>query len=560
MRSITSLAVVLILLLAAAYAVPAAEKEPVLIYLYARVTDHINIGISEDRLRRILPMLENYRKAHPEAHVSATILLSGSISQALAERDAQTGIKGFVLDFVRRGVIELGYDGTDEPTYERRPLPDLSKARTAEDRWLARGAAAEHFLTEGRQPRTGAEEPGMTGGLKKMQEVFGEAVCVAGLPTELGTDSEVLQHLSRYTTNAIMFGIPEANPAHIPGYRGSVMGFTKDMSPIPETSPELYWQDNVLRSSEIGGPAIRVVVGDEGAKAITDVLTKLDRSRIQIIHVELASERSYVRPGPMYPPLKFAYNNPERPTLPPTALRDADEVDAAYAKQEGLMKWLVGDFFPADPGSHFVSSTDLKRLTPPATGFDVSVENLRAALRDFFRAWGNDTNLRDYIRVDGRYRSMADMFQVMTDALAALNRTGRLPHSVRVVKVYGPIETPGDPGPASGEVTVASLARACAEIVDRLHDETLNPIPKNAIPLRFTIEGLNVNSAQFLRLMAEALVDPSPGAKLKVKMTYLMSVPGYQFPKLRESDLGGTWTFKPAPLTLETSRASKSAQ
>jgi hypothetical protein len=556
MKCSTCLKLIAILLFVGVFGAPAAEKPPIYIFLHARITDHINIQLSEDRLRRLLPMLERYGKEHPEYHVTATILFSGAISKALEERNAQTGIKDFVLDYVHRGVIELGYDGTDEPTYKKRPEPDLSNTKTADERWLARGTAAERFMTENRHPATGSPLPGETGGLKKMQEVFGEAVCVTGVLEELGSDSEVVQHLSHYNTKAIMFGIPEANPTHIPGYRGSVMGFIKEMSPIPDSSPELYWQDNVLRSSEIGDPASRVVVGDEGAKAIKTVLDKLDRSRIHIIHVELASERMYVHPGPLYPPLKYAYENSERPTWPATMLRDADDVNAAYAKEDGLMKWLMEDFFAANRGSRFVSSTDLKQSTPPSTGFSLSVESLRGALGELVKAWGNDTNLRDYIQVEGHYLSQADMFQVMTDALAELHRKGKLPQSVRVVQVYGPIELPGDHGPTTGEVTVAAVARTCAGIADGLHDNTWNPIPKNAIPYRLTIDDLNINAAQFLRLMAEAMVAPLPETKLHVKMTYGFSTPAYEFPKLRETDLGGTWTFKPAPLTIPSTERS----
>jgi len=547
---------ILTLLIVGVFGAYAAEKPPVYIFLHARVTDHINIQLSEDRLRRLLPMLERYGKEHPEYHVSATILFSGAISKALDDRNAKTGIKDFVLDYVHRGVIELGYDGTDEPTYKKRPEPDLSNTKTADERWLARGTAAERFMTESRDPATGGPQIGVPGGLKKMQEVFGEAVCVTGVTEELGSDSEVVQHLNHYNTKAIMFGIPEANPTHIPGYRGSVMGFTREMTPIPDSSPELYWQDNMLRSSEIGDPASRVVVGDEGAKAIKTVLGKLDRSRIHIIHVEMASERMYVFPGTLYPPVRYAYDNVERPALPPQMLRDADDVNAAYAKEDGLMKWLMEDFFPANQGSRFVSSTDLKQSTPPSTGFSLSVESLRAALGELVKAWGNDTNLRDYIQVEGHYLSQADMFQVMTDALAELHRKGKLPQSVRVVQVYGPIELPGDHGPTTGEVTVAAVARTCAGIVDGLHDNTWNPIPKNAIPYRLTIDDLSINAAQFLRLMAEALVTPSPETKLHVKMTYGFSTLTYMFPKLRESDLGGTWTFKPAPLKIPSTAST----
>jgi len=47
---------------------PAQARAPtVFIYLYARMGDHVNIELTEDRIRRILPMLERYRKAHPDA-------------------------------------------------------------------------------------------------------------------------------------------------------------------------------------------------------------------------------------------------------------------------------------------------------------------------------------------------------------------------------------------------------------------------------------------------------------------------------------------------------------
>ena len=65
-------------------------KEPVYFYLYARVTDHVNLKITEDRIHRLLPALEKLRKARPEANVSATVLFSGAVSQALAKQCANS--------------------------------------------------------------------------------------------------------------------------------------------------------------------------------------------------------------------------------------------------------------------------------------------------------------------------------------------------------------------------------------------------------------------------------------------------------------------------------------
>src|SRR5262249_35293405 len=151
---------------------------------------------------------------------------SGALSQALAARNSTTHIKDYLLDAVRRGVIEIGYDGTDEPTYSFRPYADLSKTKTAEERWQLRAATMEKFLTESRDPKSGMVEKGKSGGLKAMQEVFGEAVCITGLNEEFGGDSEYLHQVRRYNTKAIMWGLPDPDPArNIHGYRGSVREF-----------------------------------------------------------------------------------------------------------------------------------------------------------------------------------------------------------------------------------------------------------------------------------------------------------------------------------------------
>ena len=141
-------------------AAPPTAIQPVFIYLYSRVTDHVNLDISEARLRRLLPMIEKYRAAHPEAHLTATILFSGASSEALAQRNAKTGIKDFVLGYKNRGIIEIGYDGTDEPTYAHRPMVHSINAKPYKERWLERASKDEEFLTEGRDPLTGEPGPG----------------------------------------------------------------------------------------------------------------------------------------------------------------------------------------------------------------------------------------------------------------------------------------------------------------------------------------------------------------------------------------------------------------
>ena len=579
-----------------------SAPEPVYIYLYSRVTDHVNLDISEDRLRRLLPMIERYRKEHPEAHVSATMLFTGAISQALDARNAKTHIKDFILDYKKRGVIEIGYDGTDEPTYEHRPSVNLLEDRDPSSRWLARAAADQKFLTEARDPLTGAPIPGAIGGLEEMQKVFGEAATIrdpsvgellpppppetradkaavsppsAGnairpmpLPApppnsmpmivpEIG-DWELVPVLRRYNTSAIMFGLPEANLANIPGFKGSVWGVGQMMSPVPDTAPELYWSDNLLHTSEWSGsfkPMVRTLHGYEGADALKDFTGKIEHSRIQVVHMELASEQDYYKPdfvkAGATPSLVYAYAHPDNPKAPAEARLSADEVNAAFAKEEASLKWLTAEYLPSVAGSRVVSGSELKRMAQPPVDYSVSISALQTALSDLLTKWGNDTFPPNYWLADGHYLSMANMFQVMADAMAEMDRTGKLPQSVKVTTLYGPIAMTQSHGPNEGEVSVASIAKKCSEIDARLHDETADPMPRNTVPSAVEIEGIQINPAQFLRMMAQAMVTPSPETKVRVKMTYMDTPAGQAFPKTRSlEDMGATWTFKPAPLEV----------
>jgi hypothetical protein len=567
----------------------APAKEPVFIYLDAFITDQVNLDLTEDRLRRLLPEIEKYRKAHAEAHVSAVVFFSGASSDALAQRNAQTHIVDFVKDYIQRGVIEAAYDGSDEPTYENRPEVNFSTAKGVEDRWMVREHAAESLLTEGRDPITGAPIPGKEGGLKRMQEVFGEAACIRGIaatvnmmpsvtsgtdafralpkgPTvknvipilvpELGGDSETVEVIRRYNTKAIMFGLAEDNPAALPGFGGSLQSFGALVSPIPESAPEIYWQDNVLRTSESSNPSEAAAEKGhdyQGLNDLKDDFKELDRKKMHVMHLDLADERYYLQhpltKDSQYP-LKYAYEHPESPKLPAEALLSKAEVDAAFAKEDAALQWITAEFLPANPGSRFVSNAELQRMTGPSAGFSVSVEALRGDLKGVLDNWAGNTFPPPYFHVAGHYLSLADLFLVLTDALAEQDRTGKLPAAVQVVPVYGPNYTVTGHGPNVGEVTATVVAHFCAGLSATLHDASIAPIPKNMIPNEVSVDGNAMNSAQFLRLMAKALEAPSPDTKIEIKMTYMFPGQAQIEPKTRKmSELGAMWTVKPAPLT-----------
>jgi len=562
----------------------APGQQPVYVYLYAKVSDHVNLAMSEDRLRHVLPEVEQYRQAHPEAHVSATVLFSGAVSKALQDRNNQTHVLDFVKDYIRRGVIEPGYDGTDEPTYDVRPLLKVSVQQPPQERWTTRQTVADQFLTQARDPLTGAPLSG-SGGLKEMQEVFGPARDIRGLelavedyrpPTrpnipigtappldsvkprfgvfrEVGGDTETLQMLAKYNTNAIMFGLSSANPAQFPGYGETIKHFGELMAPAPDTAPEVYWQDYALRLSE-AAPPVRPVKAVDGVEGLKGMLDKANRSTLQVVQVELGSIANYLQPDfaktAFNAPVQYAYAHPQAPQLPADALRPAADVNAGWSREDALLKWLTEDFFRNNSGSQFQSSTGLSKMAVASTGFSVSTDGLRAAVGDALQKLGNDNHLFDYFRVDGHYLSLAELFQVLTDELAGFHQTGKLPQSVKVAKVYGPFRLVTGHGPNVGEVTAGDLETLCASIDGPLHDETSTGVPKNSVPPLLKLNGLDVNPAQLIRLMAQALANPAPETKLPVRMVYMFTEMGGDLPKTRLLyDVGFVWTLKPAPLT-----------
>jgi hypothetical protein len=573
----------------------APPKQPVYIYLKAEMTDHVNVEMTEDRLRHLLPEIEKYRKDNPEAHLSVVVFFSGASSDALAKQNSRTHILDFVKDYLRRGVIEAGYDGADEPTYKTRPEVDFTATKSVDDRWKVRERAAERLLTEGRNPLTGSPQPGQTGGLKRMQEVFGEAACIKGvepvvntvpgvktgtkefenlpkvptarttLPTlvpELGGDSETVQVIRRYNSTAMMFGLAEDNPAALPGYGGALQGFSGIVSPVPETAPEVYWQDNVLRASEASNPSEEAEErqnGYRGLEGLRDEFKELDRSKIHVLQVELADERYYLQKEFTKQDdfaLRNAYDHPESPKLAPGARLGKEAVDAAFAKEDAALQWMTGEFLSGNPGSRFVSNADLRKMTAPSTGFSVSVDALRTDLKAALQKWGDDTYMPTFFKADGHYLSIADTFQVLSDVLSEQDRTGKLPATVTVVPVYGPVYMITAHGPNLGEVTAGDVAHFCTTIVGPLHDARDSDVPKNTIPVEVSLAGINMNAAQFLRLMVKAVTAPSPDTKLRVRMTYMFPGQAQIVPKTRSmGELGAMWTVKPAPLTGASSPA-----
>lgn len=538
-------------------------NQPVYIFVTANVGDYVNKAISEERLRRTLPLIEKYRKDNPS--LAATLYFSGAMSDALAQNNAQDHLLDFVKGFIQRGAVRPGYDGSDEPTYEHRPMLDYSKTKTPEDRWLARVEVAKALLNEARDPMTGAPQPGKSGGLKRMQEVFGPAAMIRGVVLirpnmygpldEVGGDSEIVNVLRQMNKDAILVGLTESDLAHTSGsqFRPWADQFSKEMSPFLNTAPEVFWQEDAPRLSETSLLDWRPFHAEDGVDKLKAALKGLNRTHVRIIQVQLGGQRIYAMP-PKPPlariilPLSWAYQHPDSPLYPADMTYSKAEVEAHYAAQEAAVKYLVSEFLPANPGSRFVSVDDVKALAKqPGYGYEVSVEKLRATVGEVLKVWGDKTTPPLFVpKIDDRFLSLADWFAVMADALAQRSRTGNFPATVHLGRVFGPVSTAQHRPLPTGEVTADSVARTCVKLVDALHDDSWNAAPHNAIPNPITIDGLSLTPAQFLRLMAEALVAPTPTAKLQVKPMEMFASKLVTFYNRRAlTDLGAAWTYKP---------------
>jgi hypothetical protein len=544
------------LLAVSAFGLYAQESQPFFVYLFGRYSDFVNIELTEGRIRDTISIVEKYRKEYPQARASVTMFFSGAMSQTLAERNAKTGIKDLVLDASRRGLVEIGYDGTDEPTYSSHPLPQTANAKTPEERWLARANAADRVVNEARDPKTGQVQKGKSGGLKAMQEVFGKALCIRGLTDELGADSEYVHYVRPLNTHALMWGLPVTPITTVHGYKPSVKGHGRMMSPVPNTAPEMSWMDGFLRLAELSDDLV-LLSAQSGPDELKKQAEKADRKRVHILEVEICDLRIYLsdfyNKGELYPPLKIAYNYPDRVGLPREAFADREAKMDALVRQEALLKYFAGGFVPANPGSRFVSNTDLLNMSPDNVGSKISVAELRQAVSTTLKGWGNDTYSPDYLTLNpNQYLSLAETFQVLCDVLAEQSRTGKLPQTVEIRRVFGPITMPELHGPALGSVTGSQVAMVAAQLAGPMHDTGWKPVPANMVPAWLDIGDLHLTAAQVLRLMAEALVAPTLETKLNVKMTYVFSSVSLEYPKMRlPIDMGGNWTFKPAPLNIQ---------
>ena len=544
-------------------AAPAPAPEPVYIVLYSRFYDHSHPHTTDERLQRLLPMLDRLRAKYPQSGISALFQFSGTVSEVLQEENDGLHLADKLKDYSRRGLIDLGYTGEEEPSYLYRPKADLLTADTPENRWAAKGEAAERFLNDFKNPVTGLPVPGLTGGLKREQEVLGPAAFISGVSTTLGGDSPATNEVRRMNPTAMMVGIPGPDGRRgIEGFGFSADNFCKALNIDPQDAPEVFWEDNVLRLSDTSFNDLRPHTADEDVEALKKVFAKLDRKHVRVIKLEVASYRRYLLRradgSVMVDPMEWMYFHPDDPVIPITmrSLVTQTDVEAGYRRDEATLAWLLNEFLPANPGSRFISIRDLEKMAGQGSEprAEVSSEELHALASNLEEQFARvPMESPNFAKAGDRFFTTAESFELLAESLAAVKKTGSLPKSLPMVQMYGPLTMPNDiMGVKTGSVPVAAVIKAAAEIAPRLANTTLKRVPDNTVPATIQVGSMQLNAGQFLHVMAQAYLDPSPEKLLKFNAVTLTNRVAFLFPKNTPmTDQGNAWTFKPAPLRID---------
>jgi hypothetical protein len=483
------------------------------------------------------------------------VQFNGATAGFVDSENFSTHFVDTLKDLAKRGLVEIGYDGTDEPTFPARPRPNLRGADTPEKRWLARLQAHEWFLTEWKHPLTGDPDPSRTGGLKRVQEVFGRVDFARGSTFEPWYTGELVHALEALGVRPVLAGFPEPTvypTRNLDGYRGGAPGISDLLARDERCAPEVFWLDTLLRLSDYGALGGRVFNAHEGPEALAKLLDGLDRSRLHVVQVRLGHPAVYVKPGfgarNYQTALEYSYDNPKLPNLPAAAARSPEERAEMYAKEDAVLDWLVRTFLPANPGSHFVSMGALMNQATSADSAPVTQAELADAATSLVEGARRElVRLPPFVRGGNRYFSLADLFGLLTGALAESAMPGSRPSSTPMVRLLGPVAVEDGNQTTGVRVPAAALSRECAELRRRLTATGWSPVPRNAVPSFVGVGSVRLTAAQFLLAMAEAYVARPGTTDVEIKWVSGTTLIGSMLPESRpRTDSGSAWTLKPA--------------
>ncbi|MBF0368126.1 MAG: hypothetical protein HQL52_01610 [Magnetococcales bacterium] len=521
------------------------QLPPLYLFLFTHTEDHINHTLSEERFQRLLPTVTDLSRDYPDLTPSWTLAFMGADAETLAERHPETGLLKVLQgeDASQGGVLHFGYHGAHEPTYTNNALTSLEGDQADWERTV-QGALA--YLTLGKDPLLGGVDPSRTGGVKKVEEVWGEIQVVSGL----ALDQALVFTLDRLLGDFVMFGFPDHGPLSNPDYGAALKRLISRLTPEHRTPAGLFWMNGHLRIND-GNPldgvgALNLI---ESSETLAGELALLDPARLQVINAHLASKYLYAKESPT----DYAYDHPEAPELTEADLWSEEAREGRYQTTAANLKYLAAEMLSGMDGSRFVSPRDLVDLFVDESGEEIPLERVERVARALLQTV--DGALPDFVVARGYYYSLAECWSLLVQALATYDKLGELPDGVLLKPVYGPL--------ASTPAISQSRLVAMSDLLQAAQGESLKleagsgfPMPQNIIPAQVTLPGGNINAAEYLQAVARVLVrisewspESESGLGGMVRVAPLAGVAGIHelLVAVQEPRYPGTsWTLKPA--------------
>ncbi len=227
-------------------------------------------------------------------------------------------------------------------------------------------------------------------------------------------------------------------------------------------------------------------------------------------------------------------------------------------EQEGARtaRYLEEEFFPANPGSGWVTGDTLADRFEPEKGFAPSTQDVEVLARALTQSWKDRPP--DLVAVGGRVYSLCDAFEALARNLA--NR----PAGSDLRTLYGPVLEDDKPLLARETAFTVEAIRAAASSVVRALDGVAGD---RFVPATVSVGGAKLNSAEFLQAMAGAVLAAGPAESVtappsRVFPPYADLLQEVFKPRAAQPlcyTKGQLWTVKPARLRAESSAPTASA-
>jgi hypothetical protein len=225
-------------------------------------------------------------------------------------------------------------------------------------------------------------------------------------------------------------------------------------------------------------------------------------------------------------------------------------IERNYQQNIAALEYLVTEFMPANPQSHFIGSEELLAMVAPDAYWQVSAAELDGIARWLLQEWGITPPA---YASDGReFYSLRDAIGLLAGALTQNQNRGLMPEQQTLDLFYGPIEIAA---PAEGLELSVNEVYQLAEQVNRLiaaGDSAWQIDQDNILPASFSVDAGEINTAQ--ALYALAMVYASSYAGTPVSGVALPSTLAVPETHAMLDSLGcwtcydSAWSLKPATL------------